>query len=199
MIIVAGGAYYLGTQNNKTSLTQSPTIAPQNTINASPTSSPTLTLADTTNWKTYTFVRANSTVPRFQVKYPENWDYREVSAGNPLNLDFYTSSIGKLPRQVSDTGPSDDPKLPQPLKAPIGILVSLGEVNRCPCEDITVGGLPAKKIKLEHWEIIELVKNDYTFSIMLSLKDGANADSSLSTEKEIEIFNAVLSTFKFTD
>lgn len=160
---------------------------------------PSPTPNPTANWKTYTFIRANSSVPKFQIKYPTNWDYREVSAGDPLHLNFYTSSIGKLSRQVNDTSPTDDPSLQQPLKAPIEIQVSVGQVDRCPCEDMVIAGLPAKKIMLEHWEIIELVKGEYTFSIMRALKDHSYLDNSLSTEKEIEIFNNMLTTFKFTN
>lgn len=151
------------------------------------------------NWKTYIFERANSTVPKFQIKYPPNWDYREFSAGDPLHLNFYTSLIGKLSRQVSDTGPADDSSLPQPLKAPIEVQVSVGYVDRCPCENITLSGLSAKRIMLEHWEIIELVKGDYTFSIMRALKNDSNTDNSLSVEEVKKIFDSMVSTFKFVE
>lgn len=154
---------------------------------------------ETADWKTYTFERTNSSVPKFQINYPSVWDYREISAGDPVHINFYTSSVGKLSRQVNDTSKADDPSLPQPLNAPIEIRVTVGAVDLCPCEDVTIAGLPAKKIMTEYWEIVELVRDDYTFSIMRSLKDGVNVDSSLTTEKEIEIFNNMLSTFKFTN
>ncbi|MEK7534139.1 MAG: hypothetical protein AAB600_02265 [Patescibacteria group bacterium] len=174
-------------------------ISPTTPSQPSPSASPAPNgVGETADWKTYAFIRANSSVPKFQIKYPTNWDYREVSAGNPLHLIFYTSSIGKLSRQVNDTSSADDPSLPQPLKAPVEIQVAIGKTNRCPCEDVTIGELPAQKITLESWEIIEVVNGEYTFSIMRALKDGLNVDSSLPTVKEIEIFNGMLSTFKFT-
>lgn len=191
LVVLGVGGYFLTKNKNSNSN--------QYISQPTPTSTQPTSLNETANWKTYTFERVNSSVPKFQIKYPPNWDYREISAGDPLHLYFYTSSIGKLPRQVSDTGPADDPLLPHPLKAPIEIQVSIGWVDRCPCENIVIAGLPAKKIMLEYWEIIELVNGEYVLSIMRELKDNPNVDNSLSTEKEIEIFNNMVSTFKFTD
>ncbi len=191
------GGYFIYQRQNVTSPQQivQPSTPSPSDASREPTGS-----AETANWKTYTYKIHGDSKYHFQIKYPNNWDYREISAGNPLNLNFYTSSLDKLPRQLHDSSPADDFSLPQTFKrAPIEIIVSIGYVDRCPCENVTIAGLPAKKIILEHWEIIELVKDDYNFSIMRSLKDGVSVDRPLSTEKEIEIFNTMLSTFKFLD
>lgn len=156
---------------------------------------------DTSNWQTY-----RNEDFGFGVRYPESWDYREYSAGDPLQLQFYTSSIGNLSRRVYDTTPPDDPSIPQPLKAPISLYVDFGTFDRChgiPCiegpRNIIVGGMPAKRMKFPTVETVEVTKGEYTFSLLRETIQRPDTDKSISSENAMAIFDQILSTFRFID
>ena len=70
LLFVVGGAYYLRTQNNKSTsqVNQSATISVQSTPTSDPSGLPVHPLSDTTNWKTYT-----NTDWKIAFKYPPNW------------------------------------------------------------------------------------------------------------------------------
>ncbi len=109
LLLLVGGAYYLGRQKNSDQSqivnTPSPTIAQQNSVEASPTSTPTKTTDKKIDWKTYAGTA-------YTFRYPSDWtltgpsEYLEtVQLLNPKKTVSITISKGQYPYGFS--GPSD--------------------------------------------------------------------------------------------
>jgi hypothetical protein len=52
-------------------------------------------------------------------------------------------------------------------------------------------------MKLAAWEIVDITNNGYTFSLMREIEQSPNTDISISSVKAIDIFDQILSTFRF--
>ncbi|MBI2338360.1 hypothetical protein HYU95_04215 [Candidatus Daviesbacteria bacterium] len=195
ILVLAGlvGAYYLGKQN-----TPPPENKPIVSESQKPSPATSATQDETANWKTYTDEKIG-----FKIKYPDNWEYAELKAGDPLRLYFYPKHDDINPRNSNET------------LAPIELIIlsdsrpleCLAEDGKS-CLDAKVDGVSAKKYsrKLYH-EIVAFKANNLFFELMSpkfdkdsfapgSYKEYYNSYN-FPEEKRKKIFDQILSTFRF--
>lgn len=148
----------------------------------------------TANWKLYTNEKLS-----FSLKYPEEWYLNEIKAGEPLGLYFnvYNPTISTIsPNQ------------------PIGIY-TLKVINMYPnydqcknssvtCTDIKIGNdINAKRYELPAYSaIVVFVKDNYIFEFQSKQFDEHSQTVKnilQSAAKQKELFDQILSTFKFLD
>lgn len=196
VVVIAGGAYYLGrTTNPKPSPTPVVTSqSPQPTPNASPT--PT-DAGETANWITYTNIKAN-----YSFKYPTDWTQLYISfSGCSECIDGLDLSSSQKPNPpdssivIIQVWKEDRIKT---LDDYVNIHVK-GDASKINLQYTTLGGEKAVSYKLSGGipplPIIEYaaVKNGYQY--ILRIED--SKETNKNREKNIRIFNQILSTLKF--
>ncbi|MCL4366329.1 hypothetical protein M1437_03825, partial [Patescibacteria group bacterium] len=170
-----------------------PTVTPTTTATSS---------ADILKWKIYI-----NKIIGFEIKYPDNWEYSEVQAGNPLHLFFY-------PKHGSDIKSRD----PNESLSPVELIVlndssslqCLAEDGKS-CLDFQVNGAVAKRYSRKSFYEVVTFKNkkDNLFFELRSPKFDKDLFApgsykeyydiyNLSEKERTEIFDQILSTFKFT-
>lgn len=107
LIIVAGGAYYLGSKN--TNLTSKPEVPQPATSATTPTLNPITSTEDSTaGWKTYT-----STEGKYSIKYPQDWVVEVYKEKYPYNTSYDKGYIVFQTRATTATEKANDaPGLP---------------------------------------------------------------------------------------
>ena len=107
LIIVAGGAYYLGSKN--TNLTSKPQIQQPATSVTTPTSNPITSTEDfTAGWKTYA-----STEGKYSIKYLQDWVVEVYKEKYPYNTSYDKGYIIFQTRATTAKEKADDaPGLP---------------------------------------------------------------------------------------
>ena len=176
----------------------SPSVSPS-------TVTPTPTSDLTANWKTYT-----NTEYGYSIKYPPNWIYEEETREGSLGLGFEIHLKPVL-----------KPDLPKPINYVPAVTLSIHENNKTledimkkgncntpdnciPYEetiDLLVGGYPAKMVSppdILPTDRVFLKKDNFLFSFLVLLDKSYEDNYGLTVEKKREIFNQILSTFKFT-
>lgn len=190
LLIVGGGAYYLGTRNNKTIIRQDsniqPTINPQNTVvNSSgiPVVTQTPSDTETANWKTY----INEKV-KFSLKYPSTWTEKGPVANNDSTLVYLHAgeSFGEGPEPIQYyVWISSDDKLPN---------VKLAKESGGSYTAYKTDELPSRSGALSAF----ITKDEKTY-VAISITPYDVKQPYPSQRKYIDIFNQILSTFKFTN
>ncbi len=178
IIVVAGGAYFLGKSANSkpsstpvvTSQSPQPALIPQSTPDASP--APT-GAGETTNWKIYT----NSEYG-FSFKYPSNWKY-EPNPAFPTTIAFF--EVGVTP--IHHDG---DTKSNEVFNFSPGVNdSSLDELKKeyyPDAIDTTVDGKPALKTPAGEI-IIKPSSNKPLIDLFIANRDNATLQKVLSTFK----------------
>lgn len=107
LIIVAGGAYYLGSKN--TNLTSKPQIQQPATSATTPTSNPITSTGDSTaGWKVYI-----STEGKYSIQYPQDWVVEVYKEKYPYNTSYDKGYIVFQTRATTAKEKADDaPGLP---------------------------------------------------------------------------------------
>lgn len=202
LVIIAGGAYYLGTQTSTTS-TQPPTN--QNNVRTNPTQTPEITQVPQTNdsivnWKTYT-----STKAKYSFKYPTEWPLVNVPPSQgcdvcveQINITFkYNPNSGDGNVAIVLIFKEDKIKA---LDDYVNIHVR-GDSSKVNLQYTTVGGEKAVSYTLSGGlpplPVIEyaVVKNGLYYIIRLD----DSIETNKNKEKNVQLFNEMLSTFKFTN
>lgn len=190
LIVVGGGAYYLGTQNGRTTSqgqnNPQSTINPENTV-AIPTSTPTDTQTtsdtETVNWKTYADTRNN-----FSIKYPSGWTEKGPVADNDTTLVYLHAdeSFGEGPE-------------------PIQYYVWIYSDSKLPSAKLTKESLGAytiyktDELPSRSGALTAFITQDEKKYIAVSITPYDVKQPWISQDKYIGIFNKMLSTFKFTN
>ena len=199
VLAAIGGAYYLGTQKNKTGSTNSPSLVSQ----ASPTTAdarrpvPNGT-GETVNWKTY-----KDTNNRFEFKYPDNVVTQEI---NSQDTDVLISF--KYPGSPDGCELCDGYVL----------YFKLGNLNQQPLKQVAETELKKEKDNEFASNVQPLVPistgnySGFTFSYIYQIKStniylSANKESYVKIIKSVDdpqssgyekTIDQILSTFKFT-
>jgi len=201
LVVVAGGAYYLGRQTSPkspsapvvTSQIPQPTPASSFDVNPAPTGA-----RETANWKIYTSSHAN-----YSFKYPQEWPLVIVPVSTGCNPCI--EDIDFTPNYIPNSGDTTlgviivnkEPKI-QSLDDYVNIQVK-GDESKINLNYTTLGGEKAVSYKLSGGipplPIIEyvVVKNGYQY--ILRIED--SKETNKNRDKNIQIFNQILSTFKF--
>ncbi|MBI2597382.1 hypothetical protein HYW41_04455 [Candidatus Daviesbacteria bacterium] len=204
VIIVAGGAFYLGKltlrQNSSGQTTPKPSsvTAVQPTPQTTPVSSPS---DETANWKTYTDTQLG-----FSLKYPEGWIVE--SAGTPsgsTRLNNNNTNWGKIATEqnkktyqvIDDTFGVEIVRSSDPA-----YISDIGENRLIKSETTVVDGITGKKQyfrnssepRLGTGVAVKITRGKYTYSIAGGLTDQTQEylDSQYA-----KIFDQILSTFRF--
>lgn len=151
LIVVGGGAYYLGTQHStiapQTQNTNAqPTTSPQNNTVSNPTDVPMVTQSpqtdNTADWNTYNSTKLGFTIkyPKKVSKYNETWQYEEfnIIGGTNTIVGFGTPS-SKSGGYIWDVSVYTDKTVEQIIKEQ-GQQFSDRKESR---KNITVNGKPA--------------------------------------------------------
>ena len=201
MVVVGGGAYFLGMSNKSAPLTQP---VPQ-TVPLQPTPLNKSTPADMTDWKTYT--RNNI----FEIKYPSQWNML-TNESNDSVIDFSDGTdiprgpnVGYIDVQLVLSAPG---KYDEVFKKAVGT-VERGTKNTVTVlEKKEINGYPAVKLLSE---TTPGASTEYSYQIFTYIK-GSRADVSISAlalksselkvseefrNKYLLIYDQILSTFKF--
>lgn len=206
LVIVGGGAYYLGTQKSNTSTPISntqPTNNSQDNVVVQPTAISTTTetpqISNTSNWKAY-----SSTQASYSFKYPTEWPLVNIPPSQ--GCDVCVEQINFTPKYNPNSGDSNivvilifkEDKI-KTLDDYVNIHVK-GDSSKVNLQYITVGGEKAVSYKLSGGipplPIIEyaVVKNGMYYIIRLD----DSAETNKNKDKNLMLFNEMLSTFKFT-
>lgn len=150
----------------------------------------------TTDWKTYTNDQYN-----FEIKYPDKWYFKELEKGiveegiyfSPYSPDGIDGGIVFTNEALSI---SVSPVVPQSsLLKFIENYLNLLSATKFETETIEIGGINGLRVKIAcesagcnnpHWFVVKS-NNVYIFS------------SNLSSKNKIDIFEQMISTFKFTN
>lgn len=189
LLIVGGGAYYLGTQNSQTTsqnqnINTQPTANPQNIV-ASPTNTQvvgqTPSNAAISNWKTYTNTKNN-----FSIKYPSSWTEKGQVADNTLVYLHADESFGEGPE-------------------PIQYYVWIYSYNKLPSAKLTkesIGTYTVYKtdeLPSRSGALAAFITKDEKTYIAISITPYDVKQPYTSQNKYVNIFNQMLSTFQFTN
>lgn len=180
LVLVAGGAYYIGTRN----------VQPQQAINIPAVSQPTPTVAPTANWQTYTNAKY-----MYSFKYPQTW---RISSPNDAGAVFITSrpttkkAGGDFTPGVAGIGVS----ITSNTKATV-IQNTLGVEKK---SETTINGISATEIQGHSgvagsvfFDSVLFEHNGNTYEFTLTTQD-PDLIQPLTTE-----FHQILSTFTFTN
>ena len=178
-------------------------VVPTPSLNEAPSVSPEPPVpSDTANWKTYT-----NKVYGFNLKYPNEWVYKEVLPNTsdnsyswpPMSISFAPESIP--PGIVWMTIDTSHLQLNEYIDSQL--CHSPGDcASSRNATNIQVGGYPAKKV-LDmpgplSTENILVKKDDTIYRITISYQDKSYEELYSQNHKR-EIFDQILSTFKFID
>ncbi|MDO8618505.1 MAG: hypothetical protein Q7R49_01010 [Candidatus Daviesbacteria bacterium] len=206
---IAGGGYYFGRQTSKSipqqiACTMDAKICPDGTgvgrvgpkCEFAPCPSTEPNSNETADWKTYTNTKAS-----YSFKYPLNWIQSYVNfSGCSECIDGLVLSPNQIPDLDSDIVTIQvykEDKI-KTLDDYVNIHVK-GDASKINLNYATVGGEKAVSYKLSGGmpplPIIEyaVVKNGYQY--ILRIEDGKETNK--NRDKNIQIFNKILSTFKF--
>lgn len=207
MIIIVGGAFYLGKQTSKSvQPTASTQRGEQNQVKTSqviPSSTPTVItvpgIADeTANWKTYT-----NTSHKYSIKYPPNWQVLELK---------------QFPDSVSFYPPEADMQLIIKVDSGEGTSQEGMDSLKWPSMDVSVRSRPFSEFPLGNkdpfitdWQIVVVDGIEGHFYkthqcapkcgvyVVLPLENGQKTLSiSASSDADINIFKTMYPTFKFS-
>lgn len=201
LLLVGGGAYFLGAQNNKTSIQ---ITNPQNSAVINPTNIPAATQAPQTNgtdtWKTYTSSKAS-----YSFKYPTEWPLVNVPISQGCTVCI--EDIEFTSKYDPNSGDGTVAVILVFKEANIKTLddyVTIrvkGDSSKVNLQYTTVGGEKAVSYKLSGGipplPVIEyaVVKNGFYYIIRLV----DSVETNKNKEKNLLIFNETLQTFKFTN
>jgi len=197
VLAAIGGAYYLGTQKNKTQSTASPSPVAQTSLTPNARQAPNGDL-ETANWKTYTSQRL-----KLVFKYPPDCltpGEREDANGigmlcfsdNSQNQSYEAFKLTEndLHVVIGQEKNTKNQSLEQIVNSDLEIYVQNYDIR-----DHLIGGLPAKSFKTKgnpdvntNYEIYRLLHGSEKVIIV---------KTPAITSKQSE-FDKILSTFKFT-
>lgn len=208
LVVIAGGAYYLGTQNNRSdsqlqNTNNQPTTNSQNETVTNPAVVPSTAnpqFSETTNWKTYTSTKAN-----YSFKYPTEWSLINVPPSQ--GCDVCVEQIDFTPKYNPNSGDATisvilifrEDRI-KTLDDYVNIHVK-GDSSIVNLKYTTIGGEKAVSYTLSGGipplPVIEyvVVKNGMYYIIRLDDSIETNKDK----EQNLALFNEMLSTFSFTN
>lgn len=183
VIVALGGAFYLG-RSTISKPSPVPVATSQTTLSPTPTQDASRepnSSTETANWKTYTNTKLN-----FSVKYPETWVFKESPEGSDFAPSENLLSISQ-----------------SEIFSPIFIFVksvdnfdlSTQTLDQYQEKAITVGGISTKRISgitkqggqaTRRFTGVKMKNNGKTYGIITV------------GDSYIDIFDQILSTFKFT-
>lgn len=204
LIVVAGGAYYLGTQKNKPSL---PSIPQSNQLTVSPTESsqylPSTTnpspSSDTmVNWKSYI-----STKAKYSFRYPPEWPLVNVPTSPQCTV--CVEDIQFTPSYNPNSGDSTIAVILvfkenniKSLDDYVNIHVK-GDQSKVDLKYTAVGGERAVSYKLSGGipplPVIEYAVYKNGFYYIVRIDD--STETNKSKERNVMLFDEMLTTFKF--
>ena len=185
MLIAIGGAYYFGTQKSNifpTSTQTSTPVAIGTPTQFVPTDKPTTD--PTANWKTYT-----NTQYGFSFKYPVGFEVKENAPG----YFVITTTAENAFNGSLQEGISIDARLLEPYTSMVNARKSI-------TDSLTI----TENKEISEWEIYQGIGKDgmlkgVEFRIAISpYKTGAIRLETITNVKFLDIFDQILSTFKFT-
>lgn len=189
LTVVAYAGYWYGTQQiqqpeKPTPAVSQPTPIPTSTPTPEPTPTPNLTA----DWKTYTY--PSKTGESYEIKYPQDWSYGESSGVGAAGVRFQKDQYSETYVYVLRRGNADQKSLDQWLE----------DDNQWPGDDkraksvTTVDGVDSVLLTdVESGErVVYLAYGNYIFTISETLV-GKDAEETKT------VFDAMLSTFRFTD
>lgn len=156
----------------------------------SPMVSPQPTADPTVSWKTYTNSKYG-----FTFKYPENWDFQELYSKTQSNtIDYLQLTLAK--KEYFDPIPKSKPHITINAVETIDRDKLSIYQNTEVVKSITVDGIEAEERKhststVDDTKYVTLTTNNmtYTFESRMSSQD----------QEQRDIFDQILSTFKFTN
>ena len=203
--IVASGVYFLGTKN----ILKLPTSFSLPTISPSPTPTPD----PTANWKTYTYYAYG-----YSVKYPSDWKVIEAKPSNTPNWPYDISQENQLQKvnfleeKIDKTWPGSFVisvnKTPENFDTErwasnyfVPLIADPTTNLAKPKGKISVDNNIAYRFSVFQFDSdrteIGLVKNGNIY--MFTFTDDVPIENDPNIEKHKEIYNQILSTFKFTE
>lgn len=170
ILTLVGGSYILGTKK--------PPSVQTNSLSISPTAvQPNETSSETANWKTYTSMKYG-----YSIKYPASFQY--LNSGGILATDILTDNKNFI--EILN---------PERLTTNVDFTATIKKEG-----EILISGQKAKE------KMGEITSTKGTLIDIGPIKNGKGENymiryfsTSQSTEKDLEIFDQILSTFKFTN
>ncbi|MDP3998878.1 MAG: hypothetical protein Q8P89_04670 [bacterium] len=202
VVILGSGGFFLAIKGFQTNL---PSVFPP--ITSKPTPLPSITSATegdpTANWKMY-FLQSN-----FEVKYPPNWDFYKLMENN---ITFGPRKLVAANRERldnPDTGALIGGKAwPVEVKPLTGnsYFYSSNEVSfvsdgqkKVISEEVIINGIKAVSyIIVFNYDAPYISKGDI-IEVVVARKGAKTYSITLSDQKYKDIFDQILSTFKFTN
>lgn len=206
LVIVAGGAYYLGTQKNKPAgsssveSNQSTTAPTGSTQYNAPTTNPSSTSDTLTNWKLYTSIKAN-----YSFKYPSEWPLVNVPTSPQCTV--CVEDIQFTPSYNPNSGDSTIAVILvfkeeniKSLDDYVNIHVK-GDQSKVDLKYTTVGGERAVSYKLSGGipplPVIEYAVYKNGFYYVIRIDD--SPETNKNKERNVILFDEMLTTFSFTN
>lgn len=196
--LVAGGAYYLGKQATPKS-SPAPIVSQTPQPTPTPDASPAPTGAgETANWKAYTSAKA-----KYSFKYPTEWPLVNIPVSNGCTVCI--EDLQFTPNYNPNSGDTTIAVILVNKEASIKTLDDYinihvkGDSSKIDLKNTSVGGENAVSYRLSGGipplPIIEyaVVKNGFNYQIRLE----DSKETNKSTKKNLQLFNQILSTFKF--
>lgn len=205
-IVVAGGAYYLGTQKNKPSLpptsqSNQPTVSPTERSQSSPsTTNPNSTSDTMANWKLYTSSKAN-----YSFRYPSEWPLVNVPESPQCTVCIETLVFS--PAYNPNSGDTNIAVIQvfkesniKSLDDYVNIRVK-GDQSKIELKYTVVGGERAVSYRLSGGSpplpVIEYAVYKNGFYYIIRIDD--SAETNKNKEKNVTLFDEMLTTFKFAN
>lgn len=206
LIVVAGGAYYLGTQNSKsnlpsTSQSNQPTVSPTENSQYPPsTITPSPTSGTMVNWKSYI-----STKAKYSFKYPPEWPLVSVPESPQCTVCIETFVFS--PAYNPNSGDTNIAVIQvfkesniKSLDDYVNIHVK-GDQSKVDLKYTTVGGERAVSYKLSGGipplPVIEYAVYKNGFYYIIRIDD--STETNKSKERNVMLFDEMLTIFNFTN